>query len=316
MTNPDDTGEPIHHALVRGPVERNEETAPDPASQTITAGSTPDGTGGIDALAVHATRGDPAALRALCERLQGPVYRLALRMLGHTADAEDATQEIVIQVITRLSTFEGRSKLMTWVYTIASRHLLRTRARSRERARSAESLAAQLDAGLALSQTAAALHLQEAPLLEKELRIECVHGMLLVLSRPERLAFILADVLGASDRIGAEICEIAPDAFRQRLSRARAEMRPLLAERCGLAEPTNPCRCASQTRAAYAANLIHPSRLRFATLPDEPSPELARADEELGALHRIGRVFAGDIPLAPPRELWQRIASACPELLR
>lgn len=270
----------------------------------------------LDALVPRATAGDPAALRALCERLQGPVYRLALRMLGHPADAEDAAQEIVVQVITRLASFEGRSRLMTWVYTIASRHLLRTRARRREQAASAEALAAQLDAGLAAAAAAPALHPQESPVLEKELRIECVHGMLLVLSRPERLAYVLAEVLGASDRIGAEICEISPDAFRQRLARARAEMRPLLAERCGLADVANPCRCDSQARAAHAAGLIHPSRLRFARLPVEPDADLARADQELGALHRLGRVFDGDGPLAPPRELWQRIADACPELLQ
>ncbi|MEO7735762.1 MAG: RNA polymerase sigma factor [Kofleriaceae bacterium] len=268
----------------------------------------------IDALIARAVTGDASALRAVCERIQGPVYRLALRMLGHIADAEDATQEIVIQVITRLATFEGRSQLMTWVYTIASRHLLRTRARARETARSAEALAAQLDAGMALARTASALLPEEAPLLEKELRIECVHGMLLVLSRPERLAFILTDVLGATDQIGAEICEITPAAFRQRLARARAEMRPLLAERCGLADPANPCRCAPQARAAHAAKLIHPTRLKFARLEAEANVDLARADQELGALGRLGRVFDGE-PLAAPRALWQRLVGACPELL-
>jgi len=268
----------------------------------------------VDALIARAVAGDARALRAVCERIQGPVYRLALRMLGHTADAEDATQEIVIQVITRLASFEGRSQLMTWVYTIASRHLLRTRARARETARSAEALAAQLDAGMALARTASALRPEEAPLLEKELRIECVHGMLLVLSRPERLAFILADVLGATDRIGAEICEITPAAFRQRLARARAEMRPLLAERCGLADPANPCQCAPQARVAHAAKLIHPTRLRFARHATEANVDLARADQQLGALGRLGRVFDGEL-LAAPRALWQRLVVACPELL-
>ncbi len=288
----------------------------DHASSDHATSDAPAAPGSVDALVARATAGDADALRAVCERIQGPVYRLALRMLGHPADAEDAAQEIMIQVVTRLSTFEGRSKLMTWVYTIASRHLLRTRARARETARSPETLAAQLDAGMALAHTAAALLPEEAPLLERELRRECVHGMLLVLSRPERLAFILADVLGATDRIGGEICEITPAAFRQRLARARAEMRPLLADRCGLADPANPCRCAAQTRAARAAQLLHPGRLRFAPLATEADAGVARADQELGALHRLGRVFDGDAPLAPPRELWQRIVGACPELLR
>jgi RNA polymerase sigma factor (sigma-70 family) len=270
----------------------------------------------LNDLAAKATTGDSAALRAICLRVQGPVYRLALRMLGHPSDAEDATQEILIQAITHLATFEGRSDLMTWVYTIASRHLMRTRARSRENAMSPEALGERLDQGLALAAHCAPLSAVEAPILEKELQLHCTHGMFLLLSRPERLAFILADVLGASDKIGAEICEVTPAAFRQRLARARAEMRPLLADRCGLADPKNPCRCERQAPVARAAQLIDPSRLRFAELAPETDVDLARADEELGALRRMGGVFDRDLPVAAPRAVWDRIANACPELLR
>jgi RNA polymerase sigma factor (sigma-70 family) len=268
----------------------------------------------LNHLAPRALAGDAAALRELCDRLQGPIYRLALRTLGRPADAEDAAQEIIIKAITHLSAFEGRSELITWVYTIAVRHLLHVNAHAREQAMSADALAARLDAGLAISAHAAPLTATEAPLLEKELQLECTHGMLLVLSRPQRVAFILADVLGASDRIGAEICEIEPAAFRQRVARARAEMRPLLAERCGLADPSKPCRCDRQAPAARAANVIDPQRLRFAQLPNEPDAELARADEQLGTLRRMGPVFDGMTPMAPPRELWARIIRACPEL--
>jgi len=270
----------------------------------------------LNDLATKATAGDSEALRALCERLQGPVYRLAMRMLGHRADAEDATQEIVIQTVTRLSTFEGRSDLMTWVYTIAARHLVRARARPREQAMSPEALASHLDEGMALAERVEALGAAEAPLLEKEIQLECTHGMFLVLSRPERLAFILSEVLGATDRIGAEICEVDPAAYRQRLARARAEMRPLLAERCGLADAKNPCRCEHQARAARAVNLIDPARLRYAKLAGEADAGLARADEQLGALRRMSGVFDRGTPIAAPRELWARITSACPELLR
>jgi RNA polymerase sigma factor (sigma-70 family) len=270
----------------------------------------------LNELATRAIAGDSDALRGLCERLQGPVYRLALRMLGHRADAEDATQEVVIQTITRLSTFEGRSDLMTWVYTIAARHIVRARARPREQAMSPEALAAHLDEGLALAERAEVLRAAEAPLLEKELQLECTHGMFLVLSRPERLAYILSEVLGASDTIGAEICNVEPAAYRQRLARARAEMRPLLSERCGLADGKNPCRCEHQARAARAANLIDPARLRYTKLPVENDAELARSDEQLGALRRMSGVFDRGTPIAAPRELWERITSACPELLR
>jgi len=236
-------------------------------------------------------------------------------MLGPGADAQDATQEILIQAITHLSSFEGRSELMTWVHTIAARHLMRVRARPKESALSPEALAERLDQGLTFAQHATALSATDAPILERELQLECTQGMLFVLSRPERLAYILADVLGASDLVGAEICEVTPAAFRQRLARARAEMRPLLSERCGLADARNPCRCATQARAASGVGLIHADRLRFATRAVERDPAVARADEQLGSLRKMGHVFDCTDPFAVPAELWARLVDACPELL-
>jgi RNA polymerase sigma factor (sigma-70 family) len=45
-------------------------------------------------------------------------------MLHHPQDAEDATQEILIKVLTRLSPFEGRSSFRTWLYRIVVNHML------------------------------------------------------------------------------------------------------------------------------------------------------------------------------------------------
>ena len=50
-------------------------------------------------------------------------------MLAHPLDVEDAAQEILIKVITHLSTFRKESKFMTWVYRISANHLLTTRKR-------------------------------------------------------------------------------------------------------------------------------------------------------------------------------------------
>jgi RNA polymerase sigma factor (sigma-70 family) len=46
-----------------------------------------------------------------------PMYRLALRFTGAPADAEDATQEVMIRLLTQLGSFEGRSRFTTWAYT-------------------------------------------------------------------------------------------------------------------------------------------------------------------------------------------------------
>src|SRR5918996_1393979 len=83
----------------------------------------------LDGLARRAGEGDRDALRELVRESQHPMYRLALRFLGNPDDAQDACQEILIRIVTRLGTFEGRSKFTTWAYTVATRSLLRTRKR-------------------------------------------------------------------------------------------------------------------------------------------------------------------------------------------
>jgi hypothetical protein len=58
----------------------------------------------------------------------------------------------------------------------------------------------------------------------------------------------LGEILEASDAPGAEILGTSRANFRQRLRRARQQLRGFMAGRCGLAEPSNPCRCARKTR--------------------------------------------------------------------
>ncbi|HEX4256609.1 MAG TPA: sigma factor, partial [Streptosporangiaceae bacterium] len=87
---------------------------------TFTAGS--DGTpaaGREQALVARAIGGDAAALEEIVHRVQDPVYRLALRMAGRPADAEDAAQEILIRIVTRLASWRGEASLTTWAYRIA-----------------------------------------------------------------------------------------------------------------------------------------------------------------------------------------------------
>ena len=103
----------------------------------------------LDDLARRAADGDRESLSALVRELQHPMYRLALRFLGHRQDAQDATQEILIRVMTHLGSFEGRPKFTTWAYTVATRSLLRTKRRFVESSvQGPEQFAAFLDAGL------------------------------------------------------------------------------------------------------------------------------------------------------------------------
>lgn len=62
--------------------------------------------------------GNAEAFEVLVRRHRAMVYRIALRMLGNSADAEDVTQDAFIQAWTALAGFAGRSAFSTWLYRI------------------------------------------------------------------------------------------------------------------------------------------------------------------------------------------------------
>jgi hypothetical protein len=99
--------------------------------------------------------------------------------------------------------------------------------------------------------------------LIEETKLCCMMGMLLCLDRSQRLVFILGAVFEANSAIGAEILEISPENFRQKLSRARKQLSNFMNEKCGLMNTKNPCRCVRKTRGLIRAGYIDPKGLRF-----------------------------------------------------
>jgi DNA-directed RNA polymerase specialized sigma24 family protein len=147
----------------------------------------------LAAVAVAAQQGDRAALAALSRELQQPVYRLALRFCGHPIDAEDVTLEVMLRLLTTLETYDERSRFTMWAYANAVRQMLRTEPRP------AEVAAQEEDAGPS--------------------------GILLCLSREERLAYVLSDLLGFAVAEGADVCAIDEETFQGNLIVARSIVR-------------------------------------------------------------------------------------------
>jgi RNA polymerase sigma factor (sigma-70 family) len=271
-------------------------------------------TGSLDGLARRAAEGDREALSELVREVQHPMYRLALRFLGNPDDAQDACQEILIRVITHLGTFEGRSKFSTWAYTVAVRSLLRTRKRLHESSvQGAEQYAAALDAGM--GDVDPTLDEVEYRLLSEEVRISCTYGMLLCVPRPQRAAYLLADVLGLTDGEGAEILDCSREAFRQRVSRARRTLRFVIDNRCGLVDPANSCRCGRQITSGEAAGVLDRTRLALARHPrQEARVWIEPVAKQLDTVGAIGDLYRFD-RFAAPGELWDELQARFPELL-
>ena len=216
-------------------------------------------------LVSRAQAGEKDALDKLVRRHQPWVYNIAIRMLWHREVAEDATQEILIKVVTKLSTFRGQSQFRTWLYRIAVNHLLNVRKSEAE-----EQTTTFTDMGRALDDTPD-LDLPDPkavpvdlPVLVEEARVACMTGMLLCLDRRQRLAFILGEVFGVASEFGAEVMDVSPDNFRQLLSRARRDLYQFMNEKCGLVNAANPCRCKKKTRAYMQAGYVDPHNLQFA----------------------------------------------------
>ncbi len=215
-------------------------------------------------LVERSKNGDRAALEALILRHQAWIYNIAVRMVFHPQDAEEVTQEVLIKVITKLSTFQGESKFRTWLYRIAANHVLNMKRRSAEK-----KVTTFADYSAAIHGTPD-LDLPDPksvpvalPILVEEAKNGCTMGMLLCLDRKQRLIFTLGEILGASDTVGGEVLEMTADNFRQCLARARRDLHSFMNNQCGLVNKNNPCRCPKKTRGFIEQGHVDPHRLLF-----------------------------------------------------
>ena len=265
-------------------------------------------------LVARARSGDRTALEELVRRHQRWIYNIAIRMLHHPQDAEDATQEILLKAVTRLSSFEDRSSFRTWLYRIVVNHLLNTKRGRVER----ESLTFQeygdgLDSIADLDPPDPTGSLPDTRLLVTEAMLVCTSGMLFCLDREQRLTYVLGEILDVSDTVAAELLEISRDNFRQRLARARRDLNNFMDDKCGLVNAANPCRCAKKTRGFIAAGYVDPQSLLFArdhvlavreTLP-RALEGIKSLDDRCASVHR-GHPFHEAPDLVPilRRLLW------------
>jgi RNA polymerase sigma factor (sigma-70 family) len=257
-----------------------------------------------DALAENvraAVAGDKAALEAVVVGVQDRIFRLALRILGEAADAEDATQDILIRIVTNLGSFRGEASFTTWAYRVAKNHLHNLRESAAERrAGSFVELGEQIDRGLL-----EAAPPSPDPLLKKEVLLGCTQGMLLCLDRDHRLALVLGDLLELSNEEAAFVLEVPAATYRKRLERARERVQAFLRARCGVFDAAAPCRCDRQIEHATRLGLLRRDELRFVTLralePGQP------AYEDLVGVASVARLYQSQPSFAAPGRLLEEL---------
>jgi RNA polymerase sigma factor (sigma-70 family) len=242
----------------------------------------------LENLVERAKSGDKDVLEEIIRRIQDKIYGLAIRMLYIPADAEDATQEILVKVIINLGTFKGESRFDTWVYSIASNHLLTTRKCRAERWQITFDKCVHMIEEGTLDKADHAVVDVEQNLIVEETKLACVHYLLLCLKREVRLAVILGEIFGVKSAEGAKILGLTQAAFRQRLSRGKKQLMDFLVKRCGLVDPKNPCHCKTLAALHVKKRHIDPKNMLFATHPRHPRRD-GHAEDLLKELNQMTR---------------------------
>ncbi|MEH2952442.1 RNA polymerase sigma factor [Candidatus Merdisoma sp. JLR.KK011] len=216
----------------------------------------------LQALAEKATAGDKEALEALVTGVQDMVFNLSLRMLGTFADAEDAAQDILLKMITHLSSFRGESLFTTWVFRIAVNHLKDYKKHMFAHAPlSFEFYGDDIKNGKIQDIPDLAQNVEQ-DILAEELKMSCTNVMLQCLDTESRCIFILGTMFRIDSRIAGEILEMTPEAYRQRLSRIRKKMAGFLEQYCG-AYGGGTCRCRDRVNYAIQSHRLNPRQLDY-----------------------------------------------------
>lgn len=172
----------------------------------------------LDALALRAAAGDRDALEELLAAVQPRVRRICGRMLLFPEDAEEAAQDALLLVATRIGSFAGRSRFTTWLHAVAS-NSARSTYRTLKR-RAAERLTDELPVA-ADPRTTSVIAGSRLDLLEA---LEVVGA-----ERPELVEpLVLRDVQQLDYAEIARLLDVPLGTVKSRIHSARAAVRPLL----------------------------------------------------------------------------------------
>jgi RNA polymerase sigma-70 factor (ECF subfamily) len=172
----------------------------------------------LDALALRAAAGDRSALEDLLAEVQPRVRRICGRMLLFPEDAEEATQDALLLVATKIGQFGGRSRFTTWLHAVASNSARSTYRSLKRRAaeRPTDELPAHAD-----PRTTSVIAGSRLDLLEALETVGATH--------PELVEpLVLRDVQELDYNEIAALLDVPLGTVKSRIHSARNAVRPLL----------------------------------------------------------------------------------------
>lgn len=229
------------------------------------------------ALIEETLKGNKQSLNSLILKHQPFIYNIAWKMTGDPVQAEDLTQEALIKIVSNLSAFKSASSFSTWAYRIVRNHFLNDQKKPGNLfASNFKDLGNMLDAApsVDISQEEQQIKKEEI----REVRLQCLSGMLLCLTKEQRMVYIIGEIFGADHNIGSEVMEISKANYRMKLSKARKDLYSFMQNKCGLVNKANPCRChkkvsfATKNGMVDAKNLLF-NRKEFSTFKEQLEPD-------------------------------------------
>lgn len=161
----------------------------------------------------RARTGDLAAFRELFQRHRPDVTRLVFRLMGRTADLEDVTQDVFLQVYRSLPDFRGDAKFSTWLHRVTVNVVLMARRSARSRPSLVFEEPEALDVELLPDEDAA-----------RRERLRAFARCIDKLAEKKRTAFLLHDVEGVAAAEVATMVGAPVLTVRTRLFYARKEL--------------------------------------------------------------------------------------------
>ena len=171
-----------------------------------------------------AKQGDMLAFEQLILKHEEIVYNVALRMMNHSEDARDISQEVFLKAYRSLSNFDERSAFSTWLYRIT--HNTCIDEMRKRKGKQTYSLEEELESedGAMQRQVADESDTPEESLLREEQKSEILQA-LDTLSEEHKAAIILRDVKGLAYEEIAEILELSLGTAKSRINRARNQLK-------------------------------------------------------------------------------------------
>jgi RNA polymerase sigma-70 factor (ECF subfamily) len=168
--------------------------------------------------------GDKAEFARMVETYSGTIYRLALKMLNNSQDAEDILQETFIKAFRSLKGFDGRSSLSTWLYRIATNEALMHLRKKRPDTISIDQPVETDEGEQEPRQIVDWCCIPEDELMTAESRAY-LDKAIDALPETLKVVFLLRDIEELSTQEVSEVLGLSETAIKTRLSRARMRLR-------------------------------------------------------------------------------------------